>query len=108
LSAAIILTLMFFAAIAFTGAGVAYAVGRARELSEAEVDVGMRAVTLLLFVFGSVCTYVAVGFTGIFAFGGVVAWASYIFSAQRVGVFRLYSADDYRRADFLQRNSLSR
>jgi hypothetical protein len=99
---------MFFAAIGFAGAGVAFAVGRARELSEAEVDIGMRAVTLLLFVFGAVCTHVAVGFTGILAFGVVVAWASYIFSAQRVGVFQLYSADDYRRADFLQRNPLRR
>lgn len=108
MSVAIIITLMSFAAIGFAGAGVAFAVGRARELSEAEVDVGMRAVTLLLFGFGAVCTYVSVGFTGIFAFGGVVAWASYIFSAQRVGVFRLYSADDHRRADFLQRNPLSR
>jgi hypothetical protein len=107
-SAAIILTLMFFAAIGFAGAGVAFAVGRARELSEGEVDVGMRAVTLLLFVFGAVCTYVSVGFAGILAFGGVVSWTSYIFSAQRVGVFQLYSADDRRRADFLQRNPLSR
>jgi hypothetical protein len=106
--AAIILTLMFFAAIGFAGAGVAFAVGRAREISEAEIDVGMRAVTLLLFAFGAVCTYVAVGFAGVLAFGGVVSWTSYIFSAQRVGVFQLYSADDRRRADFLQRNPLSR
>ena len=108
MSATIVLTLMLFAAIGFAGAGVAFAVGRAREVSEAEIDIGMRAVTIMLFGFGAVCTYVAVGFTGIFAFGGVVAWASYIFSAQRVGVFQLYSADDHRRADFVQRNPLRR
>lgn len=108
MSQAIIITLMFFAAIGFAGAGVAYAVGRARELSEAEPDLGMRAVTLLLLGFGAVCTYVAVGLTGVFAFGGVISWASYVFSAQRVGVFqiqRVYSGDDPRRSDFLQRHA---
>lgn len=106
--AVIVLTLMLFAAIGFAAAGVAFAVARARELSDAEIDVGMRAVTVMLFGFAAVCTYVAVGMTGIPAFGGVVAWASYIFSAQRIGVFQLYSAHDHRRADFLQRNPLSR
>jgi hypothetical protein len=99
---------MFFAAIAFAGAGVAFAVGRARELSEAETDVGMRAVTALLFGFGAVCMSVATGFSGILAFGGVVAWAAYMFSAQRVGVFRLLAGDDHRRSDFLQGNPLRR
>lgn len=108
MSAVIVSTLMFFAAVGFAAAGVAFAVARARELSEAEVDVGMRAVTVMLLGFASVCTYVAVGFNGVPAFGGVVAWASYIFSAQRVGVFQLYSADDHRRADFLQGNPLRR
>ncbi|MGQ0813349.1 MAG: hypothetical protein ACT4O1_02670 [Gemmatimonadota bacterium] len=92
MSVAIIVTLMFFAAIGFAGAGVAWAVARARELSEGEADLGMRGVTFLLSLFGAVCTFVSVGLTGIFAFGGVIAWATYIFSAQRIGVFELYSA----------------
>jgi len=88
-SQAIIFTLMFFAAIGFAGAGAAYAVARARELDESESDVGMRAVTLLLFVFGAACAFVAAGVSGICAFGLVVSWFSYVLAAQRVGVFRI-------------------
>lgn len=102
------ITLLFLAAVGFAGAGVAYAVGRAREVMEAETDIGMRAVTLLLLSFGVVCALVAVGLSGVFAFGGVIAWASYVFAAQRVGVFeikRVYSGDDPRRPDFLQRHA---
>lgn len=108
MSQAIMITLLFFAAIGFAGAGVAFAVGRAREVMEAETDIGMRAVTVLLLTFGVVCALVAVGLSGVFAFGGVIAWASYVFAAQRVGVFeveRVYSADDPRRPDFLQRHA---
>ena len=108
MSHAITITLILFAAAGFAGAGAAYAVGRARELSEAEPDLGMRAVTVLLLSFGGICTFVAVGLTGVFAFGGVIVWASYVFSAQRVGVFeieRVYSSDDPRRSDFLQRHA---
>jgi hypothetical protein len=108
MSQSITVTLMFFATIGFAGAGVAFAVGRARELSEAETDVGMRAVTVLLLAFGAVCAYAAIGVSGVFAFGGVIAWSSYIFSAQRVGVFTLYSSDDHHRSDLLQRDALGR
>lgn len=108
MSLAIVITLMLFGALGFAAAGVSYAVARARELAEAETDLGMRAVTVLLLVFGSVCTLVAIGVTGVFAFGGVISWASYVISAQRVGVFqiqRVYSGDDPRRSDFLQRHA---
>ncbi|MGQ0562625.1 MAG: hypothetical protein ACT443_12215, partial [Gemmatimonadota bacterium] len=99
---------LVFAAIAFAGAGVAHAVARARELAEGDLDIGMRAVCLLLIGFGGICTFVAVGFAGVLAFGSVIAWASYVVAAQRVGVFQLYSGDDHRRSDFLQRNPLGR
>jgi hypothetical protein len=88
-SYAIVITLLFFSAIGSAGAGVAYAVGRARELTEWEIDVGMRAVTLLLFCFGAACSFVAVGLTGVFAFGGIIAWYSYVLAAHRLGVFRI-------------------
>ena len=108
MSQTIVLTLMLFASAGFAAAGLAFAVARARELAEAETDFGMRAVSLLLLAFGAVCTIVAVGLTGVFAFGGVIAWASYVFSAQRIGVFeirRVYSGDDPRRSDFLQKHA---
>lgn len=108
MSVAIFVTLMMFAAVAFAGAGMALAVGRAREVSEAIPDVGMRAVSLLLFGFASICTFVAAGLAGVFAYGGVITWASYVYAAQRVGVFKLYSGDDHRRSDFLQRDPLGR
>lgn len=89
MSQVIVLMLMLFATVGFAGAGVAYAVARARELEEAESDIGMRAVSMLLLVFAAVCTFVALGLSAIFAFGGVIAWFSYVVSAQRVGVFWL-------------------
>lgn len=89
MSQAIVFTLMFFAAIGFAGAGVAHAVARARELEEGQSDIGMRAVTLLLFLFGSACALVVAGVSGICAFGGIVSWFSYVVAAQRVGVFQI-------------------
>lgn len=95
MSAAIVFTLMFFAAIGFSGAGAAFAVARARELEEAESDLGMRAVTLLLFLFGAACGFVAAGLSGICAFGLTVSWFSYVVAAQRIGVFRLEQPSTY-------------
>ncbi|HEX6557928.1 MAG TPA: hypothetical protein VF021_00655 [Longimicrobiales bacterium] len=89
MSQAIVFTLMFFAAIGFSGAGAAFAVARARELDEAESDLGMRAVTLLLFLFGASCGYVAAGLSGLCSFGLTVSWFSYVVAAQRIGVFRI-------------------
>ena len=89
MSQAIVILLMLFATVGFAGAGVAYAVARARELAEAENDIGMRSVAVLLFVLAAACTFVALGFSAIFAFGGVISWFSYVVSAQRVGVFWL-------------------
>lgn len=103
-----LITLMLFAVIGYAGAGIAFAVGRAHELEECETDFGMRAVAIMLLAFGAACTFVAIGLTGVLAFGGVVAWSSYMFAAQRVGVFQLYSGDDHRRTDFLQGNPLGR
>ncbi len=85
----IIVSLLFFAAIGFAGAGIAFAVARAREIDEAESDVGMRAVALLLSFFGGTCAIVATGVSGLFGFGAVIAWFSYILAADKLGVFRI-------------------
>lgn len=85
----IAMTLLFFAALGFSGAGVAYAVGRAHEVAEAESDFGMRALSVLLFGFGAVCTYVAAGLSGVLAYGGTLSWFSYVLSAHRLGVFEV-------------------
>ena len=85
----IAITLMLFAAIAFAGAGVAWAVARAREVNEAQSDFGMRTVTTLLLLFGAACTMVAAGLIGVLAYGGVIAWFSYVCAAHRLGVFRI-------------------
>lgn len=89
MSQAVVIMLMLFATVGFAGAGVSYAVARARELADGESDIGMRAVALLLLLFAAFCTFVALSFSAIFAFGGVVTWFSYMVSAQRVGVFWL-------------------
>ena len=83
------ITLLFFAAVAFAGAGIAFAVARAREFEDERTDVGMRAIAALLLGFGASCTFLAVGLTGVFAFGGVIAWVSYVLTAQRLAVFQL-------------------
>jgi fatty acid desaturase len=80
---------MLFAAIGFAGAGVAWAVARAREMNEGESDFGMRTVTTLLLLFGAACTVVAAGFIGVLAYGGVIAWFSYVCAAHRLGIFRI-------------------
>ncbi|MGH7576709.1 MAG: hypothetical protein ACREM1_16495 [Longimicrobiales bacterium] len=81
--------LLLFAIVGFTAAGASLAVARNRFVSERENDFGMMAVSIMLILFAALCTHVAVGFVGVFAFGGVVLWASYVATAQRVGLFRI-------------------
>jgi hypothetical protein len=81
--------LMLFAVVGFAGAGAALAVARQRLVTEEEHDLGMLAVSGMLFVFGALCTTVATGPLGIAAFGGVAVWTSYVATAQRVGLFAI-------------------
>lgn len=83
------IVLLLFAVVGFTAAGASLAVARNRFVAERENDVGMMAVSIMLIVFAALCTAVAVGFAGVLAFGGVVLWASYVATAQRVGLFRI-------------------
>lgn len=85
------LILLLFALVGFTGAGASLAVSRHRQTVDGESDVGMLAVAVMLFVFGSLCTVVAAGMAGVFAFGAVVLWIAYVATAQRVGLFRVES-----------------
>ena len=89
MSRTITILLLFFAAASFAGAGVAYAIGRARELAEGEADKGMRLVAALLAGFGATCAYIATGISGALAIGSIASWSSYILTAQRIGVFRI-------------------
>jgi len=83
------LVLLIFAAVGYCGAGVALAVSRERKLLEGARDLGMLGVAGLLVSFAVLCTVVSVGGLGILAFGGVLLWASYIFMAQHIGLFRI-------------------
>ena len=89
MSSTITITLLFFAAVSFAGAGIALAIGRAREIADFTTDIGMRSVATLLLVFGATCAYLSTGFTTVLAFGAVITWASYVMTAQRVGVFEI-------------------
>ena len=104
------ITLLIFAAFGFAGAGTSYAVARAREMEDGITDVGMRSVGALLLFFGGACVFAASGISGVFAYGGVVAWSSYVFSAQRLGVFRIEDryirGHDPRGAHVVQGDSL--
>ncbi len=88
------LLLLVFAAIGFAGAGASLAVARNRWLEEADRDVGMIGVATMLGIFGALCTVVAVGAWGIGAVGLVVLWASYVFMAQRLGMFHIEVTSD--------------
>lgn len=81
--------LLLFAAIGYGGAGASLAVARYRGLADGVRDVGMRVVAALLLLFAAFCTIVSAGVLGVPAFGGVVMWASYLFMAQRLGLFRI-------------------
>ncbi len=83
------LVLLVFAVVGFGGAGASLAVARHRRLTDGERDLGMLGVAAMLFVFGTLCTVVGVGVSGVFAFGGVVLWAAYVFMAQHMGIFRV-------------------
>ena len=79
--------LLMLALVGFAGTGSSLAIARHRFLSDGERDLGMLGVATMLFIFGSLCTAVGAGFSGIFAFGGVALWAAYVITAQRIGLF---------------------
>lgn len=81
------LVLMSFAVVAYAGTGSSLAVIRHRSLMDGEADWGMAGVAVLLLTFAALCTALAVGWSGVAAFGGVVVFASYVFMAQHIGLF---------------------
>ena len=91
----IALALMVFAAFGFAGAGIALAIARGREVTEAETDLGMRTVALLLLLFGGACAFVALGFAAILGFGGAVGWFCYMLAGHRIGIFRIEQPPQY-------------
>jgi hypothetical protein len=89
MTAGLQLVLLAFALIGFTGTGAALAVARGRYVNGGEYDAGMIGVAVMMFLFGSLCTMVGSGLLGVAAFGGVMLWAGYVVTAQRVGLFRI-------------------
>lgn len=83
------IVLLLFALVGYGGAGAALAAARSRWLGNREQDLGMLGVAALLGIFGALCTAVGVGAAGVLAFGGIAVWASYVFMAQRMGMFQI-------------------
>lgn len=81
--------LLLFGLVGFGGAGAALAVSRCREREQQTADPGMMVVAALLAAFAALCTAIAVEPSGVFAFGGVVAWLSYVLMAQHLQIFRV-------------------
>lgn len=81
--------LLMFALVGFAGAGGALAMARHRGRREGERDIGLLGIAGMFITFGSLCTLAASGLFGVLAFGGVVVWASYLLTAQRIGLFRI-------------------
>jgi hypothetical protein len=81
--------LLVFALIGFVGTGASLAVARYRRLDDGQADVGMLGVAVMLLLFGSVCTSVAVGVFGVAAIGTVAIWMSYVLMARQIGLFSI-------------------
>ena len=81
--------LLLFALVGFAGAGGALAMARHRGRTEGERDIGLLGIAGMFITFGVLCTLAASGVFGVLAFGGVVVWASYLLTAQRVGLFTI-------------------
>lgn len=85
--------LLLFALVGFAGGGAALGVARYRARSEGERDLGLTGIAIMFLSFGALCAVAASGLVGVLAFGGVVVGASYLFMAQRLGVFRIETAE---------------
>jgi hypothetical protein len=81
--------LLVFATVGFGAAGAALAVARYRLLDDDERDFGLGAIAAMFLLFGTLCTLAASGIFGVLAFGGVVVWASYLITGQRLGLFSI-------------------
>ncbi len=84
--------LLLIALVACAAGGAALAALRARSLHEGRTDHAMISVAVALLAVGALCTAAGGGLIGVLAFGGVSVWASYIATAQRLGIFRVQSA----------------
>ena len=89
MTAGLQIVLLVFAMIGFGGTGASIAVARGRRIEDGEYDGGMLGVAAMLLVFGTLCTLVSSGISGVLAYGAVVAWVGYIVTAQRIGLFRI-------------------
>jgi hypothetical protein len=96
--------LLTIALIAYAAGGAALAVLRVRRLNDGLGDNGMSAVATALLTVGALCSAAGGGILGIFAFGGVCVWASYIAAAQRVGLFRVQTQPRTEEATMEQPN----
>ena len=81
--------LLGFAVVGYAGTGASLAVARYRALEEGRRDLGMLGVAAMLFLFGAICTSVAVGALGIPALGAVATWLSYVIMAGQIGLFSI-------------------
>ena len=81
--------LLLFALVGFAGAGAALAVARARFVAEGERDLGLAGIAVMFAIFGALCTLAASGLFGVLGFGGVAVWASYLLTAQQLGLFTI-------------------
>jgi hypothetical protein len=87
------LMLLVFALAGFAGAGASFAAARYRYLADGVRDWGLAGVTLMLFVFGALCTLAASGVWGVLAFGAVITGAAYLITAQHIGMFHIETPD---------------
>ena len=81
--------LLVFSTIGYGGAGAALAIAHNRAREEPERDLGMLGVATLLLGFAALCSGVLGGIPAVVAVGMPVTAASYLFTAQRLGLFQV-------------------
>ncbi len=86
--------LLVCAAAAFAAAGAAAALQRYHVMDAGRNERGLTLIAGLLAVIGALCAGVVTGTSAVAALAVPVAWASYVFTAQRLGLFTIMRHDE--------------
>ena len=92
-SATVAVVLLLCSSISFAGAGAAMALRRHHIVEFGEGEAGFATVATMLILFGALCAGTVSGTAAVVALLVPIATASYAFTAQRLGLFRIVTGD---------------
>ncbi len=93
MTTAVQLALLLCSLIAFVGAGAAVALRRHHELEYGNNEGSFMAVATMLVLFGALCAAMVSGLVAVLALLIPIASASYAYTAQRLGLFRIVTGE---------------